>query len=57
MQTRNNYDKDIYNGDIGFIRAMDVIEHTLAWISKDAPCTYRMERSRRADPGLRRLGP
>jgi exodeoxyribonuclease V alpha subunit len=29
MQTQNNYDKDIYNGDIGFIRSMDVIEQTL----------------------------
>lgn len=29
MQTRNNYDKDIYNGDIGFIRSIDLIEHTL----------------------------
>jgi exodeoxyribonuclease V alpha subunit len=29
MQTRNNYDKDVYNGDIGFIRSMDVIDHTL----------------------------
>lgn len=24
MQIRNNYDKDIYNGDIGFIRAVDI---------------------------------
>ncbi|MEO7837732.1 MAG: ATP-dependent RecD-like DNA helicase, partial [Anaerolineales bacterium] len=30
MQTQNNYDKDIYNGDIGFIRAMDMIEQTLS---------------------------
>jgi exodeoxyribonuclease V alpha subunit len=30
MQTRNNYDKDVYNGDIGFIRSMDVIEHTFS---------------------------
>jgi exodeoxyribonuclease V alpha subunit len=30
MQTQNNYDKDIYNGDIGFIQSMDVIEQTLA---------------------------
>jgi exodeoxyribonuclease V alpha subunit len=29
MQTQNNYDKDIYNGDIGFIRAMDMIEQRL----------------------------
>ena len=30
MQTQNNYDKDVYNGDIGFIRGMDVIEQTLS---------------------------
>jgi exodeoxyribonuclease V alpha subunit len=30
MQTRNNYDKDVYNGDIGFIRGMDLIEQTLS---------------------------
>jgi exodeoxyribonuclease V alpha subunit len=30
MQTRNNYDKDVFNGDIGFIRSIDVIEHALS---------------------------
>jgi exodeoxyribonuclease V alpha subunit len=29
MQTQNNYDKDVYNGDIGFIDSMDVIEQTM----------------------------
>jgi exodeoxyribonuclease V alpha subunit len=29
MQTQNNYDKDVYNGDIGFVHSMDVIEQTL----------------------------
>ena len=29
MQTRNNYDKDVYNGDIGFIRSFDAIEQHL----------------------------
>jgi exodeoxyribonuclease V alpha subunit len=29
MQTQNNYDKDVYNGDIGFVRSMDIIEQTL----------------------------
>ena len=23
MQLRNNYDKDVYNGDVGFVRAVD----------------------------------
>jgi exodeoxyribonuclease V alpha subunit len=29
MQTQNNYDKDVYNGDIGFIQFMDVIEQNI----------------------------
>lgn len=29
MQTQNNYDKDVYNGDIGFIRSLDMIEQRL----------------------------
>ncbi len=29
MQTQNNYDKDVYNGDIGFIHAIDAVEHFL----------------------------
>jgi exodeoxyribonuclease V alpha subunit len=30
MQTINNYDKSVYNGDIGRITAIDIIEQTLA---------------------------
>ena len=30
MQTQNNYDKDVYNGDLGFIRRMDMIDQSLA---------------------------
>ena len=30
MQTQNNYDKDVYNGDFGFIQGMDTIEQTLS---------------------------
>jgi exodeoxyribonuclease V alpha subunit len=29
MQTRNNYDKDVYNGDIGFIKRIDLVEQNL----------------------------
>ncbi len=29
MQLRNNYDKDVYNGDLGFITAVDETERTL----------------------------
>ena len=30
MQTQNNYDKDVYNGDIGFVRSIDLIEQSLS---------------------------
>lgn len=29
MQTRNNYDKDVFNGDIGIVREIDSVEQTL----------------------------
>lgn len=29
MQTQNNYDKEVYNGDIGRIDGFDLVEHTL----------------------------
>ena len=29
MQIQNNYDKDVYNGDIGFIRKIDLVTHSL----------------------------
>jgi exodeoxyribonuclease V alpha subunit len=29
MQTQNDYDKDVYNGDIGKVAALDPVEHTL----------------------------
>ena len=40
MQTQNNYDKDVYNGDIGFIRSMDVIEQTLILDFDGRSATY-----------------
>lgn len=30
MQTRNNYDKDVYNGDIGFVKDINRTEQTLS---------------------------
>jgi exodeoxyribonuclease V alpha subunit len=30
MQTVNNYDKDVFNGDIGFIQAIDIVENALS---------------------------
>lgn len=29
MQTQNNYDKDVYNGDIGQVMSINPVEHTL----------------------------
>ncbi len=29
MQVQNNYDKEVYNGDIGLLRSLDLVEHTL----------------------------
>jgi exodeoxyribonuclease V alpha subunit len=29
MQIQNNYDKDVFNGDIGFVTGIDLVEHTL----------------------------
>lgn len=30
MQTQNNYDKDVYNGDIGFVTGLDHVDQTLS---------------------------
>ncbi len=40
MQTVNNYDKSVYNGDIGRITAIDVIEQILTVAIDGAPVVY-----------------
>jgi exodeoxyribonuclease V alpha subunit len=40
MQTQNNYDKDVYNGDIGFLRSIDVVEQTLVLDFDGRTATY-----------------
>lgn len=40
MQIRNNYDKDVYNGDIGHIVALDPILHTVTVLFDDRPVRY-----------------
>ena len=40
MQTQNNYDKDVYNGDIGFIQSMDLTEQTLTVDFDGRSATY-----------------
>lgn len=40
MQTRNNYDKDIYNGDMGIIQQVDDVDQTLTVEFDGRPLTY-----------------
>ncbi|MCP5098798.1 MAG: AAA family ATPase, partial [Chloroflexi bacterium] len=40
MQTVNNYDKNVYNGDIGRITAMDVIQQTITINIDGNPVVY-----------------
>jgi exodeoxyribonuclease V alpha subunit len=40
MQTRNNYDKNVYNGDIGFVQEIDLINQTLAVDFEGHPAEY-----------------
>ena len=40
MQTQNNYEKDVYNGDIGFVQSIDIVEQTLAVDFDGRPVTY-----------------
>jgi exodeoxyribonuclease V alpha subunit len=40
MQTQNNYDKDVYNGDIGFVRTLDMVEQTLVVDFDGRTATY-----------------
>jgi exodeoxyribonuclease V alpha subunit len=40
MQVRNNYDKDVYNGDIGRVTRIDPVEQTLTVTIDDRPVVY-----------------
>ncbi len=40
MQTRNNYDKDVYNGEIGFIAGINHVEETLEILMDDRLLAY-----------------
>lgn len=40
MQTVNNYDKNVYNGDIGRITAMDPVQQTMTVSIDGAPVVY-----------------
>jgi exodeoxyribonuclease V alpha subunit len=40
MQLRNNYDKDVYNGDIGFVKSVDADERTMIVAFDGRPVKY-----------------
>ena len=40
MQIRNNYDKEVFNGDIGVIQSVDLEERELTVIFDDRPVSY-----------------
>ena len=40
MQLRNNYDKDVYNGDVGFVKAVDPEDRKLVVLFDGRPVTY-----------------
>jgi len=40
MQTQNNYDKDVYNGDIGFVHSIDLVEQILIVDFEGRKVTY-----------------
>ena len=40
MQLRNNYDKDVYNGDIGFVKAVDAAERSMVVLFDGRPVRY-----------------
>ena len=40
MQLRNNYDKDVYNGDVGFVKAADAAERCLVVMFDGRPVRY-----------------
>ena len=40
MQIQNNYDKDVYNGDIGVIIGLDMVNHTLMVDFDGHPASY-----------------
>ena len=40
MQTVNNYDKNVYNGDIGRVTALDIVQQTITVSIDGAPVYY-----------------
>jgi len=40
MQLRNNYDKDVYNGDVGFVQDVDTSDRSLVVVFDGRPVAY-----------------
>ncbi len=40
MQLRNNYDKDVYNGDVGFVKSVDTMSRTMVVTFDGRPVRY-----------------
>ena len=40
MQLRNNYDKDVYNGDVGFVKSVDAISRAMVVVFDGRPVKY-----------------
>jgi exodeoxyribonuclease V alpha subunit len=40
MQLRNNYDKDVYNGDVGFVQDVDTADRSLVVVFDGRPVPY-----------------
>jgi exodeoxyribonuclease V alpha subunit len=40
MQVQNDYDKDVFNGDIGLVAGLDLVEHSLVVEFDGRPVTY-----------------
>ena len=57
MQVENDYDKEVYNGDIGYVEGVDVDEGELTVELRRAHRHLRLRRTRHAGPRLRRHHP
>ena len=41
MQLRNNYDKDVFNGDVGFVQEVQTADRSLVVLFDGKPVEYR----------------
>ncbi len=57
IQTQNNYDKEVFNGDLGFVERIDVEESEVTVRYRNASGRLRLRRTRRTRPCLRHHHP